>query len=201
MSLDRYINLFRALDDLAKKTQHLRYMEIGTYDGVRAASLLTHWLSVGGRSAAYFGFDLFDLMTPAMNKIELSKTRLPPSQKEVEARLKPTGAVINLFRGNTRETLPKEVQQLPRMSLIFQDGGHSLETAANDWEYGRRLMDQHTIYLLDDYYVNREDVGCRKLVAGLQKDPARHKVVLLEPEDYYAHTELTIRMVRVEWPS
>jgi hypothetical protein len=42
------------------------------------------------------------------------------------------GAKIFLFKGDTREVLPKVVNTLPMMDFIFIDSGHSLETIEND---------------------------------------------------------------------
>jgi hypothetical protein len=186
--MDRYGNLNLALRALAKRTRDLRYLEVGAYSGVRAASLLRQWLlGSKNRTAYYAGFDLFELLTPEMSKAELSKSTLPPAMSEVRRRLQAAApqATIELFRGNTQVTLPAYVQLYsasPRPNLIWMDGGHSLETIASDWACCSELVDADTIVLLDDYYEHRDDYGCKKLVAALQQDP-RWVVELPQPVD------------------
>ena len=115
--------------------------------------------------------------------------------------LKRAGAKAMLYKGNTRVTLPRAAETLKPMNLVFQDGGHSLETTASDWEFAHRLLSPGGIYLFDDYYENRDDFGCRRLVETLARNPA-YRVRLLDPVDYYDHTDLSVRMVRVtRWDS
>ena len=60
MFAGRYVNLLRKLDDLAARTTNFVYLEVGTFNGVRAANLLDYFLSYGpNRTATYIGFDLF----------------------------------------------------------------------------------------------------------------------------------------------
>lgn len=198
----RYRNLDLALDELARRSlPALRYLDIGTYDGVRAAQLLRRWYAETGRPWHYYGFDLFEHLTPEKAKQELAKSRLPPPLVEVHKRLSavPGKAHLALFAGDTRELLPRMVPNFPAMDLIFLDGGHSLETVRSDWEAIQPLMRPgHTVVLLDDYYENRDDVGCRRLVDQLRRPPqSRYSIELLEPVDRYDHTRLTIRMVKI----
>jgi hypothetical protein len=192
--VDRYTNLFIALDEIRDRAllPEIRILEVGTYDGSRARQLLDYW----GSGTHYHGFDLFDALTPEMSAAEMSKSRLPPSRAAVRARLDRVGSSISLYQGNTRETLPSVVPTLGPMDLVFVDGGHSLDTIASDWSALQPAIAPGTVVLLDDYYENRDDFGCKRLVRGL--DPARFRVTLLDPVDHYDHTGLDIRMVRVE---
>src|SRR5262245_14450866 len=197
----RYDNLLEALDQQTRATKHLRLLEIGTYDGTRAAQLITHWLGKrswwGRRTIEYFGYDLFEDMTPDRNVAELSKAKLPPSRDTVRQKLAAiAGATAELHKGDTRKTLADTCGRMQPMHVIFQDGGHSLETVDSDWRHASRLMTPQTIYLFDDYYENREDFGCKKLVKALQANP-RYEVTLLDPVDHYPHTQLSIRMAQV----
>lgn len=212
--MNRYQNLFDALTELRKEKTHLRLLEVGTYDGVRACQLLGFWL--GGepkRSATYVGFDLFEAMTQELTAVELSKTRLPPSTREVLKRF--AGAVpkasVTLRQGNTRQTIPAYVAEHKEpFDLIFIDGGHSLDTIASDWSAAKELMDYGTIVLFDDYYENREDFGCRPQIELIQQEPRhetalgeapfvpKYAVTLLDPVDKYDHTKLEVRMARVQ---
>jgi hypothetical protein len=199
--MDRYSNLFRTMDTLrGRGIRDLNFLEIGTFDGVRSSQLINYWLKNSqGSQLYYYGFDLFEDLTKEMSRAEFSKSRLPPSLKQVQLRMLgacPESAHIQLFKGNTKETLAKRVPYLPKMHLIFQDGGHSLETVKSDWEHASKLMDHNTVYLLDDLYVNRPDYGCLVLGGELSRD-ARYQVTLLDPVDYVESTKLSIRMTEV----
>lgn len=212
--MDRYHNLFVALNELRQRTKLLRFLEVGTYNGVRASQLLSHWLRGGDEFLAeYVGFDMFEDMTPELTVAEKSKTVLPPSRKEVMKRITttvPTLVSISLFKGNTKETLPAQCPTLDAFDLIFIDGGHSLETIASDWNAVKQCMDADTIVLFDDYYDDREDFGCKheigKIVEELRHEAMvpspdaakKYDVTLLEPMDHYEHTQVNVRMVRVQ---
>lgn len=192
----RYDNLKAALEEIRRRgTRHLRLLEVGTYDGVRGASLLRHWMGHDDKfTAEYHGFDLFEGLTEEMSKAELSKSKLPPSAIEVLNRLTQVPrAAVKLYKGNTRTTLPEQAENLPEMSLIFVDGGHSLETIESDWNSIRGLIGPETIVLFDDYYENRSDFGCKPLIQGLRG----YTVELLDPVDHIPQNDLRIRMARV----
>lgn len=213
--MNRYQNLFEAIKEIRKSGKtHLRLLEVGTYDGVRACQLLGTWFAEGkDLSATYVGFDLFEDMTQELTAAELSKSRLPPSAREVVRRIASAvpKASVKLQKGNTRDSLPRYVAENPQpFDLIFIDGGHSLDTIASDWNAVKELMDYNTIVLFDDYYENREDFGCRPQL-GLIEQIARHDtaggeapfvpkyaVTVLDPMDVVPHTQLDIRMAKVK---
>lgn len=198
--MGRYQNLYNAVSEIGiRGGSHLRFLEVGTFDGVRACQLLRFFLSSHHkRSASYWGFDLFEDMTPEMVQSELSKSKLPPSQAQVTQRMSAINNLrVQLFKGNTRETLKAQAGNLPKMDLIFIDGGHSLETIASDWDGVKGCIDPGTIVLFDDYYENRDDYGCKNLVETvLRKDPA-YRVQTLDPVDVVAKNGLNIRMVEL----
>lgn len=169
----RYRNLDLAIRKLGASKTHLRLVEVGTYDGERAKSMLTLWNAFeGARSAEYIGFDLFERMDPVTNTVELSKSRLPPAIHVVIKKLSALNNVsVSLIKGNTRDTLAGAVQLMRPADLIFIDGGHSLVTIASDWQGLQPIIDKNTIVLFDDYYLNRDDVGCKTLTTSLQQDP------------------------------
>lgn len=204
--MNRYLNLHNALRDLkAKHKTHLAYVEIGTYDGVRASQLLSDWLRNGpDYTASYLGFDLFEDLTEEMRKSELSKSKLPPSLRDVQKRIEVTVprklTAMRLVKGNTRETIAKTVRELDvpgaHADLIFLDGGHSLDTIESDWNSIEPLIAQETLVLLDDYYENVNNFGCKKLVQALDQNE-KYLVRRLDPLDVIAVTDLQIRMVEV----
>jgi len=102
-----------------------RILEMGVYDGENARRMV----EVALRDAApdeveYYGFDLFSYN----------------SASRVERKLSETGCRYRLYRGNTLETLPEAVRALPRMDVIFIDGGKSYREAKSDWESSSLLM-------------------------------------------------------------
>jgi predicted O-methyltransferase YrrM len=189
----RYQYLFETIDQ-----KHCRrIMEIGTWNGQRALQMIERAKTFHpADQIEYYGFDLFELMTKEVNKEELSKK--PPPQDEVRKLLAATGARISLYQGFTTETLPQVVRQLPAMDLIFIDGGHSLETIANDWNYSLQLMDKNTVVIFDDYYYDRDDVGAKPIVEKI--DPNEYDVMVLPRRDRFFKTYgvLSINFVKVE---
>jgi len=189
----RYEYLFETIDE----KQCRRIMEVGTWNGRRALQMIERAKDFHlAEEIEYYGFDLFELMTNEVNKNELSKK--PPTQHEVQKRLSSTGAKIFLFKGFSQRTLPQVVGKLPAMDMIFIDGGHSLETIANDWNYCRQFMDEDTIVIFDDYYFDRDDVGCKPIVEMI--DPKEYDVTILPRRDRFLKTWgiLSINVVQVE---
>ncbi|MDO8495017.1 MAG: class I SAM-dependent methyltransferase [bacterium] len=174
-----------------------KIMEIGTWTGDRALTMIK--LAKGYRRQKeidYYGFDLFEEMTQERYSEEISKW--PPAQAEAQAKLSATGINIHLFQGDTMKTLPQEVPALPKMDLIFIDGGHSLETSANDWQWASRLMHEKTVVIFDDYWSDRTDAGCKVTVDSL--DRTKYSVTLWPLVDKFKKTAfgpLKIKLAKV----
>ena len=98
---------------------------------------------------------------------------------QVIQRLKKMGCRFKLFKGDTVKTLPETVKQLPKMDLIFIDGGKSYATAKNDWENSKTLMDDKTAVFIHNY----EFSGVRRVVDNITKDLYEVKI-LNPPRDY-----------------
>lgn len=173
-------------------------MEIGTWTGDRALTMIN--LAKRYHSAKeinYYGFDLFGQMTKETFAEE--KSKWPPTQQEAYQKLHATGTNIHLFQGDTMDILPEEIMKLPMMDLIFIDGGHSLATIANDWDYARQLMHQKTVLIFDDYWPDRIDAGAKVTVDAI--DRTIYDVRRLFITDHFKITnfgELTIRLVAVK---
>lgn len=189
----RYWHIFRAI----KRIRPHRIMEIGTWSGDRALKMIKlaqKYYPYG--EVEYYGFDLFELMT--LNKFSNEVSKWPPSMAEVKTKLESTGARIFLYRGDTVDILPSTLKNLPKMDLIFIDGGHSLETIANDWLYSSMLMHSKTITIFDDYWLNRSDAGARISVDSINRNEYNVKKLLIT--DHFKKTvfgELTIKLVQV----
>ena len=172
----RYKHLYSTIR--AQKPRHI--MEIGTWNGERAVRMLNLAGQFHGASEIhYYGFDLFEEMTPEMFDEEISK--FPPSRKEVQVKLEATGANINLYQGNTTVTMPALMDSLPKMDFVFLDGGHSVATIANDWACVEKVMHDETIVIFDDYWVEKDDEGAKSVVD--QIDRTRYDVAILDPQD------------------
>jgi predicted O-methyltransferase YrrM len=192
----RYADLHRLIHD----NRCRRLMEIGTWNGLRATAMIdTAALHHPPGSIEYIGFDLFEDQTE--EDVHLESSKRPPAEEVVRRRLEATGARFRLYKGNTRDTLPRHLRELGEPDFVFIDGGHSIQTIRSDWDCVARIMGPHTIVVFDDYYENSEaelpGLGCQALVAGL--DPARYAVTRLEPVDEFPREwgTLRIRMVAV----
>lgn len=156
-------------------------MEIGVWNGNHGIRMIEkakkYWLP---EEIEYYGFDLFEDIDKEMIKAEVSKK--PPSMNTVKEKLEKTGAKIMLFKGNTLNTLPEAVKNLPKMDFIFIDGGHSIRTVRNDWKHSMQLMHGKTILIFDDYY-NREDIGCKKIIESINKK--EFLMEILQPTDKF----------------
>ena len=88
-------------------------------------------------------------------------------------RLKKTGANIRLFKGNTRNVLPKVVKTLPKMDLIYIDGGHSYDVVKSDWINAKKLMHKHTVVVFHDYGIEE---GVTRTVKEI--DPKKYDITV-----------------------
>lgn len=196
----RYRNLFRLVRERGCRT----LLEVGTYDGEHARQLIdTARLRWPRGEIAYYGFDLFEDLTEDDLRREFSKR--PPAEGVVQARLAATGAQVRLFRGYSRDTLPRFLGQTDRprhVDFALIDGGHAQDTIAADWQVVQGLVGPSSTVVFDDYYDNGDgavrDLGCRALIDGL--DRRAFDVQLLEPADHFrkAWGVLQVRMVLVQ---
>ena len=188
----RYRHLFLAINE--NKTR--RIMEIGTWNGRRALQMIkTAQKFHSAQEIEYYGFDLFEQMTPEIFLEELSKQ--PPKLVEVKKMLDNSGAQVKLFQGFTKDTLPRLLSELPKMDFIFIDGGHAIETIQNDWDCASQLMHGQAIVIFDDYYEDRDDIGCKPVVEKI--DSEVYRVEILKPQDQFTKSwgMLKINFVKV----
>lgn len=160
-SAKRYHHLF---DEIAR-TKSKNILEVGTWNGNRAAQMISVAQASSQGEVFYYGFDLFESLDDEMYAHELSKK--PPTKSEVEARLRESGAAINLIQGNTLETLPEFVKNSGPMDFIFIDGGHSVETVQSDWDSVKQLMHKDTVVIFDDYWRNRPTESAKPVVDAI----------------------------------
>jgi len=160
----KYLNEFIIANRCSK------IMEIGVYNGENARSMV--------RAAAkntlpdeieYYGFDLF----------------LHHSAARVGLKLEETGCRYMLVEGDTVETLPEAVKTLPKMDVIFIDGGKSYREAKSDWENSAHLMHEGT----GVYVHNVGFSGVGRMVDEVPRD--RYMV-----EIFYAPTEGSVALIK-----
>jgi len=189
----RYDQIFEEV----KRVQPKNIMEIGVWTGERARKMI----GISSRfhksnEVHYHGFDLFETMDSEKFNKEISKQ--PPSLTEVQSKLEKTGADIHLHKGDTTSTLRELEGKLPKMDFIFIDGGHSLETIANDWQYASMLMDKGSVAIFDDYWTNRTDGGSKVTVDLI--DRSKFLVEILPVVDRFEKTQfgpLSIQLAKV----
>lgn len=179
----RYAQLARAVHDRRCAT----LVEVGTWNGNRAKELAAAALRRAS-DVTYHGFDLFESLTDEDFEAEMSKR--PPSQAAVEANLarfrrrlerrrlltpwRSSSARFALHAGYTRDSLPAFRAANPdfRADFVFIDGGHSIDTIANDWEHCSAMLALDGVVFLDDFYGDdglAQRFGCNSLIRRLSQ--------------------------------
>lgn len=189
----RYAQLF----DVIRKIHPKTIMEIGTWSGTRAVQMIAAAQEVRpGEEIAYYGFDLFEDLTPELYAQEISKH--PPTMSEVKEKISATGASIFLYKGDTNVTLPQITGTLPPIDFAYIDGGHSNVTIANDWEYCRRALSLKGVVIFDDYWPDRTDAGCKATVDAIPRDEFMVEIMpIVDVFNNRDHGRLVIQFARI----
>ena len=190
LATGRYAQLLDVIDEVKPES----ICEVGTWNGYRGLQMIQQ-AQKHNKNISYTGYDLFEEMDAYTMAKEVSKWS--PSLKAVGTLMKPVGAKIELIAGNTKITLNNHT---PSADFYFIDGGHSEETIANDWKCVSESMKKDSVVIFDDYYLNKDDAGCKRLVDSL--DPKKWDVEILphKTEAQYADKGLLeIAMVKVKY--
>ena len=152
-------------------------MEIGTHNGNNAVAMIKAAAQrVPEDEIHYYGFDLFEEKTGVIQQLEFAPVAAV-NMKDVMAHIrKHTKADVTLVKGNTRKTIRMAVKTLPQMDLIYIDGGHSIETTRNDWQYASKLVGKETVVYFDDYNDEMPFIGSYFITGELE--PEYHAEVL-----------------------
>lgn len=154
--MTRYHELIELLVKL--KPKHI--VEIGTWNGKRAAEMM----AVTG--AYYTGFDLFEDANKETDERELN-VKQHHSLVDVAERLEFTGTRrFKLIRGDTNKTLPEWIESstFEPFDFAFIDGGHSVATIDSDFKHIFRAIEDGGTIVMDDYYrPELEGFGCNHL--------------------------------------
>jgi predicted O-methyltransferase YrrM len=141
-----------------------RILEIGVYTGENAASMVKAAVKQAAdpQEVEYYGFDFF------------ANAR----SDRVGRKLEQLGCTYKLFEGNTLDTLPRAVPSLPKMDLIFIDGGKSFEEATSDWENAERLVHDGT-----GVYVHNADFpGVRRMLDQVNREKYQVEILRVPSE-------------------
>lgn len=182
----RYAALYAEVERL--RPEHI--LEIGTHDGTNAVNMF-RLASKGGRPVRYYGFDLFEALD---SRQSLSESALRPRRlSEVQAHLRQHNVDAQLIAGDSSRTLPTAIPRLPRMDLIFIDGGHSVETVGNDWRNVAPLIHSETVVFFDDY----PNWGIKNVVDTIDRDHWNVEILPIADEFINADGRRSFQLARV----
>jgi len=184
----RYNNIFLLIKEYRPKT----ILEIGTYNGVNAIKM-TKLAKQFNDNVFYYGFDLFEEITPEIREYEFHGKKLEPTYQQVCRILDECKCEYQLIKGNTKNTLLKFVPNKP-IDFIFIDGGHSVDTITQDWNNVKKFLHSNTVVLFDDYYLNHKHVGCHVLIDYLKTNPRYHVTNLLPIDNIYTSNKILIKV-------
>ena len=146
------------LNEYIREHNCRRILEIGVYTGENALHMVKAALenTAAPREVEYYGFDFFG------NR----------SSDRIRRNLEQVGCTFQLFEGDTLETLPVAVAALPKMDLIFIDGGKSFSEATSDWEHSERLMHDGTAV----YVHNADFGGVHRMLSQISRNAYRVEI-------------------------
>ncbi len=162
MAPQRYNDLLTLIEKYKPKT----ICEVGTWRGDRAMILAEEALKYSD-TVHYYGFDLFEFASDETDKAEMNIKRhygvFTVNQKLLQFASSNKGFTFKLYKGNTNETMFDLA-----VDLAFIDGGHSIDTIQNDYDY----LKGSKVIVFDDYYMDKDAVdlskwGCNSLVESL----------------------------------
>jgi hypothetical protein len=160
----RYDNLNTAISATvvdSKSNKPYRIIEIGVHHAARSVMMVKLARKLGRTNIEYYGFDLFEDMTPNFNSNEFGKQELAVSRDEARRRIIAAGATkVQLIKGDTKFSMPQAIKDIPVANVVFIDGGHSIETIASDLENVLNCCGPNTRVILDDCYPSNYDKGC-----------------------------------------
>lgn len=160
----RYDQILRLIDLFKPRV----IVEVGTWCGDNAIRMIQTAQKYHD-TIEYVGYDLFEEATAETDALEFN-VKSHNSRDAIADKIQSycPNATVKLIKGNTRETLKAHP---PQGDFCYIDGGHSLETIANDYQGCMHIP----VIVFDDYYSPDEhgrvpdinQVGCNRLVSGL----------------------------------
>lgn len=154
------------LNEYIRRNKCRKIMEIGVANGENARNMVMVAIqNFSPEEVEYYGFDLFDDDSGI---------------KQVRQKLEETGCRFRLFKGDSVITLPRAVKALPKMDLIFIDGGHHYATVKSDWENSKTLMRDETAVFFHNYDFS----GPKRVVDSISRED--YRVEIIHPVSDYA---------------
>jgi len=188
---------YRPMFDYLVSHDCFNILEIGTNNGDNAICMIkTAAIKVPEDKIHYYGFDLFEDLTPELVKKELSFEKSANAIEVYKKIEKLTKAKAILSKGDTNKTL-NIFDDLPKMDFIYIDGGHAIDTIRNDWAHCSNRIKPDGVIFLDDYFPNKPGFGCAFLIGEIDKD--RFSVEILPTIDTYHNPDgdLMSQLVRI----
>jgi len=151
------------LNEYIRRNKCKRIMEIGVADGENARNMVGVAIrNFSPEEVEYYGFDLFSWDGDSR-------------MEQVRQRLKDTRCKFKLFKGDSVKTLSEAVKTLPKMDLIFIDGGHSYATVRSDWENSKSLVHNGTAVFFHNYDFS----GPKRVVDNISREEYQVKIIHL----------------------
>ena len=148
------------LNDYITQNKCKRIMELGVYNGQNAATMIKAAIkNHPPEQVEYYGFDFFNYYTT----------------HKISEKLEKLGCKYTLIQGNTLDTVPKAAKTLPKMDMIFIDGGKSYREAWSDWQGSSNLMHRDTAV----YVHNAGFSGVSRMIEDIPRE--KYEVELFNP--------------------
>ena len=172
----------------------VRFLEIGVGRGKTVKKFLFESNTLGMPRVEYFGFDTFD-QGPPTDETEKLNTRISKAEKTdnywqmhhtpmesiyaLREKFKNVECEMKLYKGNTKETLPAIIPQLPPMDFVYIDGGHSYNTVKSDYDNIKPILKTGTAIVFDDFNCEQ---GISRFIGELLSENGGHfKCVMFLP--------------------
>ena len=160
----RYDHLTLAVNSTineSKKNKPYRILDIGVHNADRSAALVALAKRLGRTNIEFYGFDMFEKATEQIKEREHLQGHHDPVSRDL-ARQKITAAgasLVQLIKGDTRETLSTATADMPNVTIVSIDGGRSPETIASDFAYILRLCVPGTKIVINNCIQSNYSVG------------------------------------------
>ncbi len=167
--MGRYGKRYDILLDIVEEEKPKTILEVGTYKGYRAIDMSER--AIQYNSVHYYGYDLFEDITPKILATELShhdwgiesEVRKELSKFKLDCLMNNKNTFnYTLIRGNTRETLVN----CDPVDFVWLDGGHAIETIRSDYNN----VKESKCIVFDDYWDDDTLGGCKSLVDQLDAE-------------------------------
>lgn len=188
--INRYENLYKYAERFKPKSM----LEIGVWDAVHAVRTL-QVMKRFHKNLVYHGCDVFEMLSQEEQKKECAKEGRYFTEQYCRKKIASVqGVEITLHKGYTRDTLPSIGRTF---DYVLIDGGHSIETIEQDWQNVQKLIHKTSYIIFDDYYFDRNDIGCKTIIDNLPENFTKkvlQPIDSYEKEHYVQYTQMVLVM-------